>query len=143
MSGGEFSLLIVLGAVSLFAFWLAFKLLAKALVVAVSLFGWAAEAGFLGVAVYFACWMFMFPVMALVCLFGAIFHWDSSRELREDTSGVSYGVDPDFPRNEEEESDNLVEAEGWMKADGWTKADVRRYEENKRKLLEGKFDDTI
>jgi hypothetical protein len=30
---------------------------------AVILFAWAGESGFVGVAAYFACWVFLFPVM--------------------------------------------------------------------------------
>ena len=33
-----------------------------------SLFRWASEQGFIGVAVYFACWIFLFPFMLAACV---------------------------------------------------------------------------
>ena len=33
-----------------------------------SLFRWASEQGFIGAAVYFACWIFLFPFMLAACV---------------------------------------------------------------------------
>ena len=45
---------------------------------AIAIFGYAGNSGFVGVAVYFACWFFMFPLM-IVCsiivgLVGSVFY---------------------------------------------------------------------
>ena len=41
-----------------------------------SLFRWASEQGFIGVAVYFACWIFLFPFMlAAHVIVGAKISW--------------------------------------------------------------------
>ena len=36
------------------------------------LFRWAYEQAFVGVAVYFACWIFLFPLMLVACFVAAI-----------------------------------------------------------------------
>ena len=51
---------LVLGALAL---WLVVMLAKWIFVGAVALFVWAADWAFLGVAIYFACWFFMLPVM--------------------------------------------------------------------------------
>ncbi|HEY6527084.1 MAG TPA: hypothetical protein VIZ65_00200 [Cellvibrionaceae bacterium] len=44
----------------------------------VFLFVWAAEQGFIGVAAYFACWFFLFPVMLVACIVtGAAIKWSN------------------------------------------------------------------
>lgn len=56
--------LVIVGlGVAILLIGLAFGLLATGLVGAVFLFAFAGEQGFIGVAVYFACWIFMFPLM--------------------------------------------------------------------------------
>ena len=46
---------------------------------AVGLFEWASEQGFVGVAAYFACWFFMFPLMIVACIIvGAIYCWSDN-----------------------------------------------------------------
>lgn len=40
--------------------------------VAINLFAWAAEHGFVGVAAYIACWVFMFPLMLGICAIGGL-----------------------------------------------------------------------
>ncbi len=43
---------------------------------AIILFAWAGEQGFIGLAVYFACWFFMLPLMGVVSIVvGAIDWW--------------------------------------------------------------------
>jgi hypothetical protein len=49
---------------------IAIGVLISSFTVALLLFAWAAGQGFIGVAAYFACWIFMFPVMLGVCLIG-------------------------------------------------------------------------
>jgi hypothetical protein len=43
--------------------FVAFYLIKALFIGAIFLFAWAGEQGFIGVAVYFACWIFLFPVM--------------------------------------------------------------------------------
>ena len=46
---------------------------------AVYLFAWAGDQGFIGFAVYFACWVFLFPLMLVVSIIaGAAISWSSS-----------------------------------------------------------------
>ena len=56
-----------------------FILIIWAVYFAVDLFRWAAEQGFIGVAVYIACWVFFLPVMAGICLVGAVVVWIKDR----------------------------------------------------------------
>lgn len=90
----------------------AVRLLGDALVVAAHLFEWASGQGFIGVAVYIACWVFMFPVMLVVCVVMALFARSvvKANELQ--------GPDPDEPRDE-------AEAQEWEEWD-------RRYRERLR-----------
>jgi hypothetical protein len=40
------------------------------------LFAWACESGFLGAAAYVACWIFLLPFMAVICIIiGALQSW--------------------------------------------------------------------
>ena len=92
---------------------LAVGILGRAVLVAANLFGWASEQGFVGVAVYLACWIFMFPVMIIICLGAAVLMWLVERQEERDTNE---------PRSEEEE------------AKIWEEQDMR-YEEAKAKLV--------
>ncbi len=40
---------------------------------AVFLFAFAAEQGFVGIAAYIACWVFLFPVMLVICIIVGLF----------------------------------------------------------------------
>ncbi len=40
---------------------------------AVFLFAFAAEQGFVGIAAYIACWVFLFPVMLVICIIVGFF----------------------------------------------------------------------
>ena len=63
-------LLIVGAAIALVvAFWL----ICIAFVGAVALFVAAAEQGFVGVAIYIACWVFLFPAMLILCVVIGLF----------------------------------------------------------------------
>jgi len=60
------SLLILLGvSLALVALWLVVAIAALVFIGAITLFAWATESGFVGVAAYFACWIFMLPVMLI------------------------------------------------------------------------------
>ena len=90
---------------------LAFSLFARMVVIAGLLFAWASDQGFVGVAAYVACWVFMFPIMVAVCLIGALFY------------SFDDGPAPSQIALSEDE-----QREKWAEED-------RRYEESKRKLL--------
>ena len=50
---------------------------------AVNQFGWASEMGFIGVVVFFAAWIFMFPIMAIWAViwgFITVYRNDNSRK---------------------------------------------------------------
>lgn len=53
---------IFLGLLALVIGW---YLLTFLVIGAIAIFAWAAESGFIGVAVYFACWVFLFPIMLI------------------------------------------------------------------------------
>ena len=57
------STLVALASLALTLLWLY-----GTVAVALRLFGWASEQGFLGAAAYVACWVFFFPAMAGICL---------------------------------------------------------------------------
>jgi hypothetical protein len=51
---------------------------------AVLLFAWAMRAGFVGFVAYLAAWVFMFPVMATLCVLGGVARtWMEIRFVRE------------------------------------------------------------
>ncbi len=54
-------LLVVGGLIALWLCWAAF-------IGALALFAFAGEQGFIGIAAYIACWVFLFPVMLVVCI---------------------------------------------------------------------------
>ena len=62
-------LIIVGGVVALFALWAAVWLIRYAFIGAVVLLAFAGEQGFVGLAAYVACWVFLLPVMLVVCVF--------------------------------------------------------------------------
>jgi len=69
--------LIYIGA-GLLALLIGFLLLKYLFIGAVFLFSWAGEQGFIGVAIYFACWFFLFPVMLVASIIsGAFIKWSS------------------------------------------------------------------
>lgn len=62
-------LIIVGGVVAIFAIWAAVWLIRCAFRGAVVLLAFAAEQGFVGLAAYVACWVFLLPVMLVICVF--------------------------------------------------------------------------
>ena len=74
--------LILLIALGFFALSIVICLLILLVFGAIGLFAWAGEAGFVGLAVYFACWFFMFPLMIVASIiFGAVIWWGSGGEM--------------------------------------------------------------
>jgi len=60
----------------LIALTIGLSLLAALIVGSVFLFDFASEQGFVGIAAYVACWVFMFPAMPIACaITGAIIIW--------------------------------------------------------------------
>lgn len=69
---------LVLVGVMIIALVIAIFLIRYLFVGAVFLFAWAGEQGFIGVAVYFACWIFLFPFMLTASVItGAFISWSS------------------------------------------------------------------
>lgn len=87
------SILAVAGTLVLILLFVA--LLRRAFVAAINLLAWALEWGFLGGAVYIACWVFMLPVMVVICFIGGLFV-----SLPPDEE--QYQVRPNTPRNDDE-----------------------------------------
>ena len=68
----------IIGAIALVAacLFIGFFLLKYAYIGALFLFAWAVEQGFIGAAVYVACWIFLFPFMLVaVLILGAKISW--------------------------------------------------------------------
>ena len=103
--------LVLLALAVVLLIW-AVGLLGDALAIAALLFAWASGQGFIGVAVYVACWVFMFPVMVAVCVVMALF----TRSVVK--ADELQGPDPNEPRDE-------AEAQEWEEWD-------RRYRERLR-----------
>ena len=87
------SILAVAGALVLILLFVA--LLRRAFVMALNLLAWELEWGFFGAAVYIACWVFMLPVMVVICFIGGLFVSLPSYEEQ-------YQVRPNTPRNDDE-----------------------------------------
>jgi len=75
MDGFGILIIIVLGVLCLgIVFWLLKFLCAGAII----LFDWASEQAFVGIAAYFACWFFLFPIMIVGSIIvGAFVWWDN------------------------------------------------------------------
>lgn len=66
-------LIVGLVALGLFLAGVALAIIFGAIATAVSLFYWAAESGFIGVALYVILWVIATPLMLVVCLVGGAF----------------------------------------------------------------------
>lgn len=138
MAVGAIVLLIVAVAILAVLAWVALNILPRALAVAKNLLEWALEQGFIGVAAYVACWVFMFPVMVVICLVGGGLNWFAERSFehqmlaalrQEYDSGMEIGMArPSPPADSNSPRDEIEEME-------WEEDD-RRYEEAKASLLE-------
>ena len=68
--------LLFIALLALPALAIAIALFKYLIVGAVCAFGWANQQGFIGTAVYFACWIFLFPFMLAACVIaGAKISW--------------------------------------------------------------------
>ncbi len=67
-STGEIWIIILLVVAGLLAVWLAIKLFRWALAGALYLLAFAGEQGFIGLAAYIACWVFLFPAMLVISI---------------------------------------------------------------------------
>ena len=80
--------LLIGGAImmGLFLVGLAFAIIVFAITTAISLFEWAAESGFIGVALYVILWVIAAPLMLIVCLVGgairALAWWLEERDIK-------------------------------------------------------------
>jgi hypothetical protein len=72
----ETLILIVAGIIVLFVGIILLYLL---FIGAVNLLAWAGESGFIGVAIYFACWVFMFPLMIVGSIISGALAWLANR----------------------------------------------------------------
>ena len=71
--------IIVLIAVGIVALGIALYLLKFLIIGAVVLLAWAGESGFIGVAAYFACWVFLLPLMIIGCIIsGVLTSWSDN-----------------------------------------------------------------
>ena len=66
--------IIIIILLGLLALTIGIYLLASLVTGAIILFAWATESGFIGVAAYFACWVFLFPIMLIGCIIVGIFN---------------------------------------------------------------------
>ena len=73
-------LIILLIVSALFALGIFIWLCIAAFAGAVFLFAYAGEQGFIGLAVYIACWVFFFPVMLIICILIGFFLMWAGRE---------------------------------------------------------------
>lgn len=73
MNTDEITLLIVVIILGILGLLLAFWLIRLALIGAIVLFEFAADQGFIGLAAYVACWVFLFPVMLVICIIVGLF----------------------------------------------------------------------
>lgn len=105
-------------------------MLGRPFIVAGELFEWAAKQGFIGVAVYIACWVFMFPVMIGICVvLGVMGSWgerEAQAQAKKNHSQMIKDFGPNAPVNDKQKKD-------------WEKAD-RKYEEHLREQREKKLD---
>lgn len=70
---------LILIAIGILALVLAVILLKLAFNGAVILLAWANESGFVGVAAYVACWVFLFPIMLTGCIISGVVSWWANR----------------------------------------------------------------
>ena len=82
------AIVLIVGAIvlGLFLVGVAIAIIVGAIATAVSLFAWAAESGFIGVALYVILWVIAAPLMLIVCLVGGAFrafgYWLEERDER-------------------------------------------------------------
>lgn len=74
---------VIIGVVvlGLFLLLLVFGVFLHSLAVAVAMFGWAAESGFIGVALYIILWVIAMPLMLTICIVGGVIRLLSEAEF--------------------------------------------------------------
>lgn len=117
---GYWIVIIVLAGLAIF--YIALKLIGYAIVGFLWLFAWAAAQGFVGIAVFIACWVFMLPVMAVLSVIVGFFTWRSEADADDQYNDNLMTINSE-PLSAEELD------EKW-------KAEDRRYEEAKAKIVE-------
>ena len=80
---GDYKVAVIIGVVALglFLVLLAFGVFVHSLAVAIYMFGWAAESGFIGVALYIILWVVAMPVMLTICIIGGVIRLLSKAEF--------------------------------------------------------------
>ncbi len=80
---GVYKVAVIIGVVvlGLFLLLLAFGAVLHSLTVAFILFGWAAESGFIGVALYIILWVVAMPLMLTICIVGGVIRLLSETEF--------------------------------------------------------------
>ena len=101
-------------------------MLGRPFIVAGELFGWAAEQGFIGIAVYIACWVFMFPVMVGICVVLGVMGWSIEKKAQKEQSEKIKSLNPNEPIDD-------YQKKVWEEEDG-------KYEEYIRKQRKKKLD---
>ena len=86
-------LLIGIAIVVLALLWLVLKIIPRAFGVAGGLLEFALEQGFIGLAVYVACWVFLLPAMLIICAVGGLFSMlierEEAKEAREEIENAA------------------------------------------------------
>ena len=75
--------ILIITFLGLLAILIGLALLALIIIGAIALFAWAAGSGFIGVAVYFACWVFLFPIMLIGSIIMGIVGLVAAREDKQ------------------------------------------------------------
>lgn len=91
----------ILGAVLLgvWLLFLAIGLAVHSIAVAVNLFAWASQSGFVGVALYVMLWVVATPVMIAVCIIGGVIRALSEWAGSAEATGATHAArrDPERP----------------------------------------------
>lgn len=82
MDSGTITIIVIIGA--LFVLILGLWLISAIFIGAVVLLQFAAAQGFLGLAAYIAMWVFLFPVMLVVCAIVGLITWIIDRRAERD-----------------------------------------------------------
>jgi hypothetical protein len=110
-------------------------MLGRPFAVAGQLLEWAAGLGFIGIAVYIACWIFMFPAMVGICVVLGAIGWGIEEESQKEQSkkieslNLKENID-DYQNKESEEEDRNYE-----NIPNGFKSDFEKKIEDKKKSL--------
>lgn len=112
---GALLLGIIFICVALPLIWFVIKLIPHFIYVAANIFEFAAKQGFIGIAVFIACWVFMLPVMIIICAIGAIFSLVGQREEEKLSRATRKNRTEIHPPYERGMADILNNPEEWAK----------------------------